>query len=294
MTGPSRTRFGLLAYGPSGRLHREAALALLTVHAHAPAASDIIVLTDRPTLYRWFGHSITIDRLSAATLTEWRGPAGDRYRPKIEALRRLAADGSMDVALIDADTMARRDLTPFAGRLAAGALMLHRREYFLASPPRKGDRSLEREILGRSWQGIAPDHTAAMWNGGIIASSCRHRGIFDRTLAVFDEMRVISRHFAVEQLAYSIVFPAYGSVEEASPWFDHYWANRKSFDRAIERFLSVAGLAGLTTAEASERLKRRPIVGSLDGRVPWWVARLRRLVTRPDPDDDDVSEFDEV
>jgi len=295
VTGPSRTRFGLLAYGASGRLHREAALALLTVQAHAPAASEIIVLTDRSPLYRWFGSSITIERLTPATLTHWRGPLGDRYRPKIEALCRLASDGAADVVLIDADTMARRDLTPLAERLAAGALMLHRREYLLASPPRRGDRPLTHEILGRSWQGITPDNkTAAMWNGGIIASSHRHRGIFERTLAVFDQMRAASRHFAVEQLAYSIVFPTYGPVEEAAPWFDHYWANREWFDRAIARFLSVTRLAGLTTSEASQRLRCRPIAGPPDGRVPWWVARLQRLVTRPDPDDDDVHEFGEL
>jgi hypothetical protein len=281
-------RFGLLAYGPSGRLHRDAVVALLTVLAHRPTDSEIVVLTDRPDLYRWFGDTITVDPLTDAVLTGWRGPTGDRYRPKIEALRRLA-DGTADVALIDADTMARRDLTPFAERLAAGAVMLHRREYALAAPPRKGDRSLPREILGRTWQGITPPRDASMWNGGIVASSRRHHGIFDRTLAVFDEMRVASRHFAVEQLTYSIVFPAYGPIEEAAPWFDHYWANRPWFDRAAERFLSRALLEGQTPLDASQRLKHHPIVGELDARVPWWMTRLRGLVSAAECDDDDIS-----
>ena len=61
-----------------------------------------------------------------------------RYRPKIEALRRLAADAAADVVLVDTDTMARRDLTPLAERLAAGGCVLHRREYALAAPPRRG------------------------------------------------------------------------------------------------------------------------------------------------------------
>src|SRR5205823_6715227 len=117
--------------------------------------------------------AVTIDRLTPEILTEWQGPAGDRYRPKIETLRRLAADRAAHVVLVDTDTMARRDLTTMAGRLAAGALLLHRREYALSAPPRKGDRSLTHEILGRSWQGITPGADAAMWNGGIIASSRR-------------------------------------------------------------------------------------------------------------------------
>jgi hypothetical protein len=90
----------------------------------------------------------------------------------------------------------------------------------------------------------------------------------------------------VEQLAYSIVFPAYGTVEEASPWFDHYWANREWFDRAIERFLSDARLKELTVAAAAERLKHEPITGPLDGRLPWWRARLERLVGRHQGHDD--------
>ncbi len=288
------TRFGLLAYGSSGRFHREAAVALLTLQAHAPAPKELVVLTDHPQLYRWFGSSIIVDRLTPAILTQWRGPQNDRFRPKIEGLRRLAADAAADVVLLDTDTMARHDLTPFTDRLAAGAVFLHRREYGLAAPPRKGDRSLKREIVGRSWEGVAADRDSAMWNGGVVASSRRHRGIFDRTLAAFDEMRLATRHFAVEQLAYSIVFPAYGSIEAAAPWFDHYWdwTNRDRFDRAIERFLSLARLSGLTPAEASDQLRQRPIVVPLGPRAPWWAKPLRKLASRRDPDDD-VSRFHE-
>ena len=286
MTPPGPVRFGMLAYGPSGRMHREAVVALLTISAYAPAGSEVIVLTDHPEQYRWLGESVTIDRLTPAILTEWQGPTGDRYRPKIETLRRLAADHAAHVVLADTDIMARRDLTPMVDRLAAGALLLHRREYALAAPPRKGDRSLPGEILGRAWQGITPGPDAAMWNGGIIASSRVHRGLYDRTLAVFDEMRTASRHFAVEQLTYSIVFPAYGPLEEAAPWFDHYWANREWFDQQVARFLADATQRGMTPDAARERLRHNPIVGPLDGRVPWWLTRLRRLVSAPPGVDD--------
>jgi hypothetical protein len=169
--------------------------------------------------------------------------------------------------------------------------MLHRREYSLAAPPRKGDRSLTHEILDHAWDGITPDRTAGMWNGGIIASSRRYQGLYDRCLVVFDEMRRRSRHFAVEQLTYSIVFPAYGTLAEAAPWFDHYWANRAWFDRRIERLLGDVLLGGVGPRAAAAHLRDHPIVGPLDGRRPWWMRRLQRLITRPEPDDDDISEF---
>ena len=286
------TRFGILAYGPRGGLHREAAVALLTLQAYAPPGSEIVLLTDRPGHYRWFGNSITIDRLTSATVRAWRGPLDDQFRPSLEALRRLAEDSTADVVLADTDTMARRDLTPLAERLAAGAVFMHHWEYRLAAPPRKGDRSLAQDIVGRTWHGITPDQTASMWNAGVVASSRRHAGIFDRALAVFDEIRPVTRYFAVDQLACSIVLAAHAPIEAAAPWFDHYWSNRPWFSRAVELFLSRALLEGLTPLAASERLRTQPIVGALDARVPWWLTRLRRRLSPAVPDDDNIPEFD--
>jgi hypothetical protein len=291
VTNAVRTRYGVLAYGPRGALHREAAVALLTLQAYAPSESEIVLLTDRPDHYRWFGNSITIDRLTPATVRAWRGPLDDQFRPSLEALRRLAADSAADVVLADTDTMARRDLTPLAQRLADGAVIMYRREYSLAAPPRKGDKSLARESVGRTRRGITPDGTASMWNAGIVGSSRRHAGIFDRTLAVFDDLRPVTRYFAVDQLACSIVLAAYAPIEEAAPWFDHYWGNRPWFGRATERFLSRALLEGLTPGAASDRLKKEPIVGALDARSAWWLTRLRKLVSPAEPHDDTVPEF---
>jgi hypothetical protein len=290
VSADARTRFGVLAYGPAARLHREAAIALLSIRAHAPASSEVVLVTDRPDQYRWFGGSITIEAVTAATVRAWRGVHDDQFRPSLEALRQLAADSAMDVVLADTDTIARRDLTPLVERLAAGGVFMHHREYSLSAPPRKGDRPLARQIVGRTWNGITVDGTSAMWNAGIVGSSRRHAGIFDRALAVFDEIRPTTRYFAVDQLACSIVLAAYAPIEAAAPWFDHYWANRPWFNRATERFLSRALLEGLTPGEACERLKARPIVGELDGRAPWWLTRLRGLISPVAPNDDDIPE----
>jgi hypothetical protein len=273
-----KLRFGLLAYGSAPHLHREAAVALLTVSALGPPGADLVVFTDQPGMYRWFGNDIVIDALGAATLSEWRGPTNDRFRPKMEAVRRLAAAGDADVVMIDADTMAREPLAPLAEHLAAGGLVLHKREYLVSRTTRRGDRRLKDEILGRRWGGVAAGDDTWMWNGGVVGSSKRHCGVFDAALLAFDEMRAVSSHFALEQLAYSIVFPAYGPVLEADRWFAHYWANRRGFDRAVEQFLSGVLLEQLDARAAAERLRAEPIVVRLDGRVPWWTKRLRRLL----------------
>ena len=253
-----------------------------------------MLLTDRPAHYRWFGNSITIDRLTPAIIRAWRGRHDDQFRPSLEALRQLAADATADVVLADSDTMARGDLTPLAERLAAGAVFMHHREY--RSPRRRERRpSLaqrnRRPHLERDHAGPRP---SAMWNAGVVGSSRRHTGIFDRTLAVFDEIRPVTRYFAVDQLACSIVFAAYAPIEPAAPWFDHYWGEPSSGSiDAIERFLSGRCSTGFPPTAAADQLKTQPITGDLDARAPWWLARLRRLLSRPYPDDDDVPEFDE-
>ena len=60
------------------------------------------------------------------------------------------------MVLADTDTMVRSDLSPMADRLAAGAVFMHRREYALGAPPRKNDRHLAKEVVGRTWQGVTP------------------------------------------------------------------------------------------------------------------------------------------
>jgi hypothetical protein len=282
------TRFGVLAYGPNPRLHVECHGAILTAMAFAPAGLEFVVLTDRPESYRWLSDSVTIEPLDTERLHRWRGPRQDRYRPKIEALRWLARDGGAHVVLADTDTLTRRPLDPLIECLDRGRFLLHRREYALAAPPRRGDRKLKSEILGRVWHGITPAATAAMWNGGIVGCAASNAVVLDEVAGVFDEMRPVSTHFAVEQLAYSVVFEARGRIEEAAPWIDHYWANRHYFGAAIERELAGALTNGLTARQAAARLRAAPIVGPLDARPGRWrrtVGRLARGLGLSDHDD---------
>ena len=282
------TRFGVMAYGPNADLHTECHGAVLTAMAFAPPDVEFVVLTDRPDRYHWLEDSVTIEHLASTTLDRWRGPAQDRYRPKIEALRWLAGAGAAHVVLADADTLTRRPLAPMLERLDRGVFLLHRREYALAAPPRRGDRKLKREILSRQWRGITPTAATAMWNGGVVGCGASRREVLTEVVDVFDEMRPASTHFAVEQLAYSVVFEARGAVEEAAPWIDHYWANRPFFCRAVERALAAATSAGMTPREAAALLRDNPLTGPLDARPSRWqrtIGRVARAVGLSDPDD---------
>ena len=271
------TRFGVIAYGSKPRRHSEAHGAILSAMAHAPAGVEYFVLTDQPERYRWLQDSVTIEYLQSTTLRHWRGPTQDRYRPKIEALRWLARGAAGHVVLVDTDTLTRRDLKTMIDRLEGGTFLLHEREYALTAPPRRGDRVLKDEILGRTWCGVTPGPQSAMWNGGVVGCPHAKLAVLDEVAHVFDEMRPVSRHFAVEQLAYSVVFEARGPIEEASPWIDHYWANRPFFSRAVEHDLATMLMSGMKPAEAAARWRDYPVTGPLDGRPTGWTRVAGRL-----------------
>jgi hypothetical protein len=246
------------------------------------------VFTDQPSLFRWLANLVIVESLTPAIVTQWRGPSDDRFRPKLETLRALAADGR-HALLVDTDTMARGSVGPLLDHLHGGGFVLYQREYRIAAPPRRGDRQLVRDIVGRRWGGIVADDHTWMWNGGVIGISGVHPGVADHALQVFDKMREASKHFALEQLAYSIVFPAYGIVRAANDCFVHYWANRAWFDRRIDRFLSDVLLEGLTATAASARLHEHPIDGALDGRISSWQRRVGRFLRIKVDDDERIS-----
>ncbi len=277
-------RIGVLAYGDDLRLHREATVSLLTIREFAPPDATLVLFTNQPRLYKWIAGHVTVEQLSDAVVKAWRGPTDDRFRPKIEALRHLSEDGA-HALLADTDTMARTTLAPLVAHLDEGGFVLYEREYPIASPPRRGDRRLQQEVVGKRWDDIPADHSTWMWNGGVIGVSAHHPDAARRALIVFDKLRQASTHFALEQLAYSIVFPALGPVRAASDCFIHYWANRAWFDRRIERFLGQALMEGLPADLAAARLREAPIDGPLDGRLSSWQRRVRKMF-RIEMDDD--------
>jgi hypothetical protein len=76
------------------------------------------------------------------------------------------------------------------------------------------------------------------------------------------------------------VFEAYSTIEEAAPWFDHYWANRLFFRRAIERQLLAIFMKRMTREEAVAWMRAYPITGPLDGRPTRWQRLAARLLRR--------------
>jgi hypothetical protein len=249
------TRYITLAYGDAPAIYRQSLMLLVSLAAYAPEPSEVVVVTDRPDRFVWFGTRIEIEYLDAGRLARWQGPNPFSMRHKLELARASMVSGRQEVVLLDADVLARRPLGPFVERLRAGDLFMHKREYVLSETRRVGNRKLWRELKKR---GFRDDD--GMWNSGVLAIPSADRELLDASLNMYDELGADGvRHFATEQLVEGVVLGRTGRLKAAEGWFIHYWGNKSGYDAEISRFLADAFIDGISVKDAAARYRENPI-----------------------------------
>jgi hypothetical protein len=273
------TRYVTLAYGSQPGVYRQSVMLLVSLVAFAPEPYELIVATDRPECYVWFGTRVDIQYLDASLLRAWQGPEPFSMRQKLMLLRTAWPDSGA-IALVDADALARADLTPLVQGLHTGALFMHKREYTLSQTRRAGDRKLWQALQRIELPGYRAASEDAMWNSGVVAAPAADRRLLDDAIALYDGLAERGvRHFATEQLVEGIVFGRTGRLRAAEPWFAHYWGNKSGYDAEIARRLSEAFLEGMTVKEAAADYARRPLDLPVEVR-PSRPDKLRRWLSR--------------
>lgn len=258
-------RYVTLAYGDAPGVYRQSLMLLVSLVAHAPEPYELVVATDRPDYYVWFGTRVEIEYLDAARLDEWRGPAPFSMRQKLELLRAAAVPSKDAIVLLDADVLARKPLDQFVARLRAGELFMHKQEYVLSQSRRSGNRKLWASLKSLSSVarvagegGFTADDS--MWNSGVLAIGPADRGLLDEALVMYDGLAVSGpRHFATEQLVEAVVLGRTGRLRPAEEWFAHYWGNKPGYDAEIARRLVDSFIEGLSVKEAAARYRNQPI-----------------------------------
>jgi hypothetical protein len=259
---------------------------LLSLVAHAPEPYELVVATDRPECYVWFGTRVEIEYLDFARLTAWRGPSPFSMRQKLELARAatptpesgLSRVPPVATVLLDADVIAVKPLRPFVDRLMAGQLFMHKREYVLAESRRAGNRRLWASLRQSPEFEFRADD--AMWNSGVLAVPTADRALLDQSIALYDRLGAAGlRHFATEQLVEGVIFGRTGRLHAAEEWFVHYWGNKPGYDAEIARRLADAFIEGLTVKEAAARYRESPIDLPVEARrTP--SEKLRRWLQR--------------
>jgi hypothetical protein len=244
-----------MAYGDAPGVYRQSLMLFLSLVAHAPEPYELVVATDRPEVYVWFGTQVEIEYLDAARIDAWRGPRPFSMRQKLELIRVAAASCSGPVVLLDADVLAHKRLDAFVAALHAGDLFMHKHEYVLSQSRRRGNRKLWTSLREHAVRG-----DDSMWNSGVLAVPAADRGLLDEALALYDRLDAAGvRHFATEQLVEGIVLGRTGRLKPAERWFTHYWGNKPGYDAEIARRLADAFIEGLSVKEAAKRYRERPI-----------------------------------
>ncbi|HET7698389.1 MAG TPA: hypothetical protein VFK57_21925 [Vicinamibacterales bacterium] len=267
MSEPSRhVRYVTLAYGDAPGVYRQSLMLLLSLVAHAPEPYELVVATDRPECYVWFGTRVEIEYLDFARLTAWKGPSPFSMRQKLELARAATPTAESGLSrvppsatvLLDADVLAIRPLRPFVEQLDAGRLFMHKKEYVLAESRRSGNRKLW-SALRRS-KAFAFEASDAMWNSGVLGVPTADRPLLDQSIDLYDRLGAEGlRHFATEQLVEGVIFGRTGRLHAAHEWFVHYWGNKPGYDAEIARRLADAFIEGLTVKEAAARYRASPI-----------------------------------
>src|SRR5947207_14737775 len=129
------TRYVTLAYGDQPAVYRQSVMMLVSLMAFAPEPYELVVATDRPEIYVWFGTRVDIQFLDPSLLAAWRGPEPFSMRQKLMLMRTAWPDAG-GIVMIDADVVARTDLSPFVEGLGSGGVFMHKREYVLSQTRR--------------------------------------------------------------------------------------------------------------------------------------------------------------
>jgi len=269
------TRYVTLAYGDAAGVYRQSLMLLVSLVAHAPEPFELVVATDRPECYVWFGTRVEIEYLDPARLEAWRGSRPFSMRQKLELIRAAAVPSKGAVVLLDADVLAVKPLDAFVDRLRAGDLFMHKHEYVLSQSRRSGNRKLWASLRGHDFK--ADD---SMWNSGVLAVPPSDRGLLDDALALYDTLGAAGiRHFATEQLVEGVVLGRTGRLKPAEEWFAHYWGNKPGYDAEIARRLADSFIEGLSVKEAAARYRETPIDLPVEMR-PTRRQKLRRWLGR--------------
>ncbi len=280
----STTRYVLLTLGENPVWYRQAAYAILTLLVQAPEPKEVLVVTDHPERYGWFGERVRCHVPTAETVRDWKGRHGFFWRVDLQvmALACTLEPVPQRIVYVDGDTACHRDLGDLLTRIDAGEIFLHQHEYDLATAKRSGERRQRRAVWGREFAGCRVGPGAAMWNNGVTALSVRHSGVFARATAILDAMQDAEiESFYLAQLALSLAVIEVTKPQEAKPWFHHYWANKDGWNQAIAAFLADAQLHQWTVDQAIDQLRRSPIDRPVWAKLRGWQRWLVRMAKLP-------------
>ena len=258
-------RYVTLAYGDAPGVYRQSLMLLLSLVAHAPEPYELVVATDRPECYVWFGTRVEIEYLDFARLTAWRGPRPFSMRQKLELARAATPSPESGLSrvppaatvLLDADVLAREAARPVR-RAPHGRRAVHAQEGIRArrEPPHAATAQLWASLRQSPDVRVQGGRRDVELGG---AGGPHHRPRRCWTSRSRSTTGSAPRACATSRPSSSskgVILGRTGRLHAAEEWFAHYWGNKPGYDAEIARRLADAFIEGLTVKEAAARLPR--------------------------------------
>src|SRR2546428_9041584 len=119
------TRVALVSFGDREEWYAQAHLAILTALASLPPPCEVVVTTDRPDWYVWFGDRVRLVRLTREQIGDSSGPQRFVWRVLLTALTEIASlEATANLLYLDVDTLVRQPLGHLIALAAGGDAFL--------------------------------------------------------------------------------------------------------------------------------------------------------------------------
>jgi hypothetical protein len=269
------TRLAIVSFGERDEWYAQAHLAILTAMAHLPGPYEVVVTTDRPGCYKWFGERVILRRLSPEDLVAWSGPQKFVWRVVLKSLADAALRSEAHFLYLDTDTLVRKPLDTLVAALEAGDVFLHTLESPLHARQSGSHRGLWEQTRGR----FSVDEKTELWNSGVVGLGAQNRHLLPKALQLCDSITAAGvESWLIEQLAQSMVYQATGRLKAAKPWVDHYWGNKPGYNESVREQLGTIFMRGMTVDEAVDYVRANPIPQRpLRVKPRWWHRYFKDL-----------------
>lgn len=246
-----------LVFGKDILNFQQAIFSILTILPKMDKNERIVVITDVPEYFKILDDKIIVLEVDEKTFENWKGEYNFFWRIKIMALQMLADKWKDNhILYLDSDTFLFGSLDSIRLNLNSGINMMHTNEGKLSELASKTERTMWKQLKGRTYGNITIDSNTCMWNAGVVAIASTNRDKLDLALTICDEMckeNVTPR--LIEQLALSLAMNKPMDLLAAENEIGHYWGNKKTWNKIINKLLLNNLMRSLTLEHLIDEVK---------------------------------------
>lgn len=251
-----------LLFGNNLEHYQQVYFSIYTALVHKSEDDKIVVITEQPNLFTHFHDLIETIEINKDIIVEWEGIHKFFWRVKIKALELIATKyPSQHILYMDGDTYIYNNLNLLKEELDKGQNFMHVNEGKLCELSSKTEKTMWKQMNGKTFAGIQMNTETCMWNAGLIAISNQHLASLTLCLKLNDELCAanVTRRL-IEQFSFGQATNQYSKLKPADHVVGHYWGNKEQWNEVISQFLKTSFMKNLTVKEICTETQSLPLL----------------------------------